>query len=123
MQMRSRQRGMGLFKMVFVFGSIALVATIGIKMFPLYANQLKVAKAVKSVASEGHVDPFTVQKGLERHWDIEDITFLDYRQVKIERSERGKVDLAYAYEARVHLFYNADLVLSFQGREPIDGAE
>ncbi len=119
--MQSRQRQQGFFKLFFIFGSIAFVAIVGMKLFPLYANQLKVARVVKSAASEGTIDPVAVRSALQRRWDIEDITIITPKDILIERGQNGGGALAYNYEARTHLFYNVDLVLTFEGREPVQG--
>lgn len=116
MTSRQSQRGMGLFKLIFVFGSIALVATIGMKCFPLYSNQFKLAKAVKNVAQEGG-EPATMKSSLQKRWDIEDINFLQPKDIEFQRGDNGAITLKYNYEARAHLFYNVDLVLTFSGSE------
>jgi len=119
--MQSKRRQQGFLRMFFLFGSIALVATIVIKLFPLYGNQLKLARAVSGVASEGTIDPVSVRKSLQKRWDIEDITDVMPKDIVIERGQNGGGALSYDYEARTHLFYNVDLVLHFSGREPVKG--
>lgn len=117
--MQSKRRQQGFIKLFFIFGSIALVAIVGLKLFPLYSNQFKVAKAVKSTATEGSIDPAQVRRAMEKRWDIESIDYLNWKDVKIERAGDGGGALVYDYEARTHLFYNIDLVLTFKGREPV----
>ncbi|MES2885782.1 MAG: DUF4845 domain-containing protein [Pseudomonadota bacterium] len=119
--MQSRHRQQGFMKLFFIFGSIAFVAIVGLKLFPLYANQIKVAKVVKSAASEGNMDPLQVRNSLQRRWDIDDITIITPKDILIERGQNGGGALVYNYEARTHLFYNVDLVLTFEGREPVKG--
>ncbi len=119
--MQSKRRQQGFFKLFFIFGSIAFVATVGIKLFPLYANQLKLDRAVKQVATEGSIDPLAVRNSLQRRWDIEDITQILPKDIKIERNGSGGGALMYDYEARTHLFYNVDLVLKFDGSAPVKG--
>jgi len=123
MQMRSRQRGAGLFKLLFIFGTLAIYGIVGAKVFPLYSNHFKIKKAVKGVASEGITDPMEVRKALERRWMVDDMTIIEPTDIKVQRGERGKVSLVYDYEARAHLFYNADISLVFTGSEPVSGAE
>ena len=117
--MTSKHRQQGFLKILFTLGSIAFVAIVGMKLFPLYANPLKVAAAVKKVASEGSIDPASVRPALQRIWDIDDITQLTPKDIAIEREGNGGGALAYQYEARAHLFYNVDLVLLFEGRERV----
>jgi hypothetical protein len=119
--MPSRQRQQGFIKMIFIFGSIAFVAIVVMKLFPLYGNQLKLARAVQQTAKEGTIDPVQVKNALQRRWDIEDITNIEPKDIKIERNGSGGGALVYDYEARTHLFYNVHLVLTFNGREPVSG--
>lgn len=123
MQSPSRQRGMGLFKMIFAFGPLIILGMAAFKSFPIYSNHFKIAKSVSNVAKEGITDPHQVKKALERRWTIEDITLLEPKDIKVERGDRGKVALAYEYEAVVPLFYNIQLLFTFNGREPISGNE
>lgn len=119
--MQSKRRQQGFIKLLFTFGSIAFVAIVGIKLFPLYGNQLKLERAVKGVASEGTIDPVAVRNSLQRRWDIEDIVQIQPKDILIERGQNGGGALVYNYEARTHLFYNVDLVLKFDGRAPVQG--
>ena len=119
--MQSRRHQQGFIKLLFTFGSIAFVATVGIKLFPLYGNELKLARVVKSAASEGTIEPVQVRNSLQRRWDIEDIIMIEPKDIKIERGPNGGGALSYDYEARTHLFYNVHLVLKFSGREPVKG--
>ena len=119
--MQSRHRQKGFLKMFFVFGSIAFVAIVVMKLFPLYGNQLKLKRAVQQSAAEGTIDPVAVRNALQRRWDIEDITMIEPKDIKIERNGSGGASLVYDYEARTHLFYNVDLVLKFDGSAPVKG--
>lgn len=119
--MQSKHRQKGFLKLFFMFGSIAFVAIVVMKLFPLYMNELKVERVVKTQASEGTIDPVQVRSGLQRRWDIDDITIITPKDILIERGENGGGALKYDYEARTHLFYNVDLVLHFEGSEPVKG--
>lgn len=119
--MQSKHRQQGFFKLFFVFGSLAFVAVVVIKLYPLYLNEIKLAKAVSSTASEGSIEPAAVRNALQRRWDIDDITMAAPKDIAIERGQNGGGALTYNYEARAHLFYNVDLVLTFTGRAPVQG--
>jgi hypothetical protein len=118
---KSQQRGAGLLKLIFFFGLLALVATIGLKCFPLYMNEMKVSKAVSGAAEEGG-DVGAMLFSLKRRWDIEDITQIEPRDIQFERGDKGDVTLKYAYEARTHLFYNIDMVVKFSGSQKAKNA-
>lgn len=112
-----RQRGMGWFGLVLVLGTVAFFAIIAIKVGPLYMNEGTVSRVVKSVANDpamGGADPQSIRRTLEAKWDIDYINHIDDKDVKIKRSDKGRV-LSYDYEARINLFYNVFVVVHFKG--------
>lgn len=116
-----RQRGLGWFGLLFVFGTIAFFAIIAIKVGPLYMNHATVIKVVKGVADNpdyANASPHEIRTTLERRWDIDYITQLDDKNVKIKRSAKGRM-LSYDYEARVNLFYNVFVVVHFKDDFPM----
>ena len=62
-----------------------------------------------------------VRKALQKFWDVDDITRLDYKDVKIKRSDRGRF-MVYDYEAKERLFYNIYIVIHFKGEVPLRSA-
>lgn len=121
MQMRSRQRGAGMFRLFYILGTLAIFGIVGAKVFPLYTDYFKVKKAVNGVASEGNPDPAAVRGALERRWMVDDITGIGPADVKVQRDEKGKVSLVYDYETSVPLFYNISILLTFSGGAPLSG--
>jgi len=119
---RRCQRGAGLWGTLFVLAVIAFVAVVGLKVVPIYLNQMKVAAAVKEVAADprfnANTDPSTLRSALQRHWDIESIDTIQPKDIAVTRDDRG-VSLSYDYEARTHLFYNIYVVIHFEGERPL----
>lgn len=116
-----RQRGLGWFGLLFVFGTIAFFAIIVVKVGPLFMNEGTVIRVVKGVAeSADYADapPSEIRKTLERRWDIDYINHLDDRDVKIKRGPKGRM-LSYDYEAKVNLFYNIWVVVKFKNDFPM----
>lgn len=123
MRSRHQQRGLGMFGLLFVFALIALAATLGIRCTPLYLNQMKIAKAVHNVANNRDLsgaDNRQIVGALSKYWDIDLIDYLEFRDVKINRTDRGRT-LSYKYEARAPLFYNISIVIEFQDSVPMVG--
>ncbi|HSW13924.1 MAG TPA: DUF4845 domain-containing protein [Solimonas sp.] len=119
MQLRHRQKGLGWFGLLFVLGVIAFVAIVGAKCFPIYMNQFKLVSVLNKVASEpdmGGADGGAgeLRRSLQRFWDIEDITRIKPKDIKIKRAETGRF-MVYDYEARERLFYNVYIVIHFAG--------
>lgn len=116
-----RQRGLGWFGLLFVFGTIAFFAIIVVKVGPLYLNEGTVIRVVKGVADNpdySNAPPSEIRKTLERRWDIDYINHLDDRDVKIKRGPMGRM-LSYDYEARVNLFYNVWVAVKFKNDFPM----
>ncbi len=121
MRLRSRQKGLGWFGLLFVFGVIGLFSIVGAKTLPLYLNQMKIASSIKKVAddpSNAGAEPGALRKSMQRYWDIESIDTLDPRDVKVKRTDKGRF-LSYDYEARTELFYNISLIVHFQDDVPL----
>lgn len=116
-----RQRGLGWFGLLFVFGIIAFFAIAVVKVGPLYMNHMTLVRVVKSVADDpemGAKDAARIRTALERRWAIDYVNHVDFNDIKIKRNDRGRV-LAYDYEARVNLFYNIFVIVHFQGEQAI----
>ncbi|AXQ30221.1 DUF4845 domain-containing protein [Solimonas sp. K1W22B-7] len=124
MQLRHRQKGIGWFGLLFIFGTIAFVAIVGGKCFPLYMNQFKLQSALNKVATGGNLANddagASLRSELQRYWDIDDITRILPKDIKLRRNERGRF-LIYDYEAREKLFYNIFIVIHFQGEVQVSG--
>lgn len=123
MRLPHRQKGLGWFGLLLLFGAIAFIAIVAVKCLPLYLNQMKVAKAVSGVASDPELaasDATVIRDRLQRRWDIEDIVLLTPKDIKIRRTEAGRF-LEYDYEARTRLFYNIDVVIHFKDEVPMRG--
>jgi hypothetical protein len=125
MGMRSRQRGLGWFGLLFVLGVIAFTAIVVVKCLPIYLNQMKIASSVNKVASDpgnGRAEPQQLRSALQRYWDIEDINYLEPRDIKIKRTSSGRF-LSYEYEARERLFYNISIVIDFAEDVPLKNVQ
>lgn len=123
MRLPSSQRGLGLLSGLFVFGAIGFVALCAIKIGPLYLNEFTIRRAVRDVAqkeapSGAEVDVAAIRTALQKRWDIDYISQLDPRQVKVIRTERG-LFLSYAYDGTVKLFANISVLVHFQDDVPL----
>ena len=122
---QKQQRGLGMFGLLFVFAVIGFVTLLVMRCWPIYLNQMKIAKAISNVSKEAGIasaqDSSALLRPLERFWDIDSIDYLDYKKVKLVRSDRGRA-IQYKYEARAPLFYNISLIMEFADTVPVTGA-
>lgn len=122
MRLAESQRGMGFLGWVFVLGLIGFAALLTMKLVPVYSDRMSMQRALQEVASNPentNKSVFEIRKTLQRFWDIDYIDTVQPQDIDVVRQKNGRRVLAYDYEARVHLFYNFDLVVSFKGEVPM----
>ena len=123
MQLRNRQRGLGLWGWLFVLGTIGFVAMIVLKLTPIYLSEMAIARVVRQTAQDpgnGSLPLPELRKAMQTRWDVEGITTLEVKDVKLVKFGQGRA-LSYDYEARAELFYNISLVVHFQNKFPMKG--
>ena len=123
MRLAFSQRGLGLWSGLFVFGTIAFVALCVIKVGPLYLNEVQIKRAVHDVASKegssgGDVDVAAIRAALQRRWDIDYLSQIEPKDIKVIRTDRG-LFLSYDYDAVVKLFANISVIAHFQDDVPL----
>jgi hypothetical protein len=115
-----RQHGIGLFGFIALMFLIGFIALVTMKVLPLYLNQMKIARAVNSVANDPEFsdkDAHFIYDRLQRRWDIEDTKILQVHDVALSKEKDNRRHLKYDYDARVNLFYNVYVVVNFKGDE------
>ena len=82
---------------------LALLGTIGyagLRLIPLYLNYMKVARSMDVTAVEfkgENPDQAGIRRSLEKHWQIEDISTVDAKDVEITK-DNGVVTMHVAYD-------------------------
>jgi hypothetical protein len=123
MQSQKRQRGLGLWGWIFVLATIGFVSMVTLQLVPIYLAELSIQRVVKTTASDPGLSSAQlpeIRASMKTRWDVEGITTLDPKDVKLERFGQGRA-LAYDYEARAELFYNVSLVVHFEKKFPMAG--
>ena len=123
MTLRKSQLGLGLWSGLYLLCSIGFIAMCGIKVGPLYMNEFQVRSAVSDVAAKasvvaGNVDVAEIRSSLQRRWDIDYISQLDPKDIKVIRTTGG-LFLSYDYDAEVPLFANIIVVARFKQDIPL----
>jgi hypothetical protein len=112
---RRDQRGMTFVGMAFILALVGIIAYAGLRLVPLYLNYLKVARSIDATASEfksDNPDPGGIRRSLEKHWQIEDISSVDSKDVEIVKDESG-VALHVAYDDSAPYISNVSLTVHF----------
>jgi hypothetical protein len=123
MQLRKRQRGLGLWGWIFVLGVIGSVAMITLQLVPIYLAEMSIQRVVKATANDpanSNAPIQTLRVNMKTRWDVEGITTLSPNDVTLEKYGAGRA-LAYDYEARAELFGNVSLVVHFAQKYPMPG--
>jgi hypothetical protein len=112
--MRQNQRGMTFIGLLFLLGLVAIPVYALIRLTPVFMNYMSVARSLDSLRSEfkGSPDPSGIRRALEKHWQIDDITGIDVKEIEISKDE-GAVVVHAAYDDKVPYFGNLSLVVSF----------
>ncbi len=115
-----RQIG-GFYSTSFLLIFLGASALLTMQVLPVYLNEGKASKIVGQVAASSqnyNASMIQIRNSLKKRWDIDDVKYLDEKDVKLVKTKTGK-QLAYKYEVRVHLFANWDLLLTFDKSYPM----
>ncbi|MGA2188560.1 MAG: DUF4845 domain-containing protein [Steroidobacteraceae bacterium] len=113
--MRGHQRGMTMMGILFILGLLGMIGYAGLRLTPLYLNYIKVVRSMDAAAGEfktDNPDPGSVRRSLEKHWQIEDISSVEAKDVEIVKNENG-VALHVAYDDLAPYVSNVSLSVHF----------
>ena len=110
-----RQRGMTFIGLLCILALLGLIGYAGLRLVPLYLNYMKVARSMDATASElksDNPDPGAIRRSLEKHWQIEDISSVEAKEVEIVKNEGG-VSLHVSYDDAAPYIDNVSLSVHF----------
>lgn len=115
MNMRS-QRG-SVYSKLFTLAMLGVAVLVGLRVVPMYLNEVKVQSAIKGVATSPEARASNVSVGqlrsmLQRRWDVDDVRTLKVSDIQFVRSNEGRL-MRYDYEAQTELFANWSLSIRF----------
>jgi len=118
------QRGFSLIAFLFWTVIVAFFATILVKLGPVYVADWTISSVMEEVshapeALEGGKKG--VRDQLWRRLDINDVKTVSASDFVITEAPGGSFEVSIDYEARVHLFFNIDAVLSFSHEVLVTG--
>jgi hypothetical protein len=114
--MRRHQQGMTFIGLLCVLALVGVVGYAGVRLVPLYLNYMKVARTMSMTAEEAkgdNPDPGKIRNILERHWEIEDPTGIDYKDIEITKDDTG-VQMHVAYDDSAPYIANVSLAVHFE---------
>jgi hypothetical protein len=113
--MRRRQQGMTFIGLLCILVLVGIIGYAGVRLTPVYLNYLKIARAMESTAAEvkgDNPDPGAMRTLLSRHWEIDDPTTVDSKDIEITRDDSG-VTMHVAYDDSVPYIGNVSLSVHF----------
>ena len=113
--MRRNQTGMTFIGLLCILGLVGVIAYAGIRLAPVYLNYMKVARSMEATASEfksENPDMAAMRSSLDKHWQIEDISSVESKEVEIVKDE-GAVTLHVSYDDAVPYIANVSLSVHF----------
>lgn len=109
------QRGVALSGLIFWGIILVLVAVLGMKVAPTAIEYFKILKDSKAVVAQVGPDATVadVRKSFDKFAEIDMLEFSG-NQLDISK-DGGKIVIEFAYEKRVHLFWNVSLLIDYKG--------
>jgi len=109
------QRGVALSGLIFWGIILVLVAVLGMKVAPTAIEYFKILKDSKAVVAQ--VGPDATVADVRKSFDkFAEIDMLEFSGSQLDISkDGGKVVIEFAYEKRIHLFWNVSLLIDYKG--------
>jgi hypothetical protein len=113
--MRQSQQGMTFIGLLCILALVGVIGYAGIRLVPVYLNYMKIARTLEVTATEAkgdNPDPGNIRRLLERHWEIEDPTGIDLKDIEITKDDSG-VEMHVVYDDTVPYVANVSLSVHF----------
>ena len=113
--MRRNQQGMTFIGILCILVLVGVVVYAGIRLVPVYLNYMNIARTMEVVAVEfkgQNPDPGAIRASLEKHWEIEAISTVDYKDIEISKDDAG-VSMHVVYNDAVPYISNVSLSVHF----------
>ena len=113
-----RQRGMAMIQWLILILIIGGAATMAIRTVPHYIDFYTMVSVVEALPkNQVHVmSKQKIRESLKKRFKINNIREFDLTKIVAIERKRGVTAVTLEYEIREHLFYNVDVVLSFNKR-------
>jgi len=110
-----RQRGISIFKLIFILGFFGFLGLTATKLFPLYYQQFQINSVLDNVATDSdsqHMTPMDLKRNAYARIRINQVYNVGLENFTAKRVA-GVMTLTLKYEHRTQLIANLDAVLSY----------
>ena len=113
------QRGMSIWVLMYILGSLGVFGLVGLKLFPAYLESFKVDKALEGLMNEPRINNMSkneIKSSLVKRLDIDEVRTITERNFKefvtIDK-KANRVVVTVDYESKVPLAGNVSVVAHF----------
>jgi type II secretory pathway pseudopilin PulG len=110
---RSRQGGITLVGLIFVFAIVGMIAVLGIKVTPTVTEYLGIKKAIVNAKASG-TTVLEIRNAFDKQADVGYIDAISSKDLEITKNGDG-FDVSFAYQKKIPLFGPASLLLDYAG--------
>lgn len=118
-----QQAGLTMVSWIFVLAVVAFCGMFGFAVVPMYAENIYVEKALKSLVEPGgnlaEMSDSEIRKRLLNFYLVNNVRSEGAQNIVIDRKSKALL-VTIDYENRTNLFYNIDVVTSFQNHLDAD---
>ena len=112
-QMRSRQRGISFFGLLFVGVVLAVLGVVGAQVFPTFLEYQAITKAANKASGGSSVAE--VRSLFDKAAEIDNIQSIKGSDLDVTKAG-DKIVVSFAYQREIHLVGPAFLTLKYDGR-------
>jgi hypothetical protein len=109
------QRGLSLTGLIFVFAILAMIAMLGMKIFPGMMEYRAIKNGIANAKSTGG-SVTEMQMTFNKNAIINNIKVISYKDLVISK-ETGEVEISFAYEEKIPLFGPVTLLIDYEGHD------
>lgn len=116
-----KQGGASIFFVLVFLIALGLIATVGLRLFPVYMENYKVKTALESLHEDTslvHAPSMMIRKRIMRRLDINDVKRVEAKDIAVKDTPSGRI-VTIKYEARVPVFLNLDAVAKFSAQTEV----
>jgi len=117
-----RQSGLSMISWVVVLAILAFCAIFAFKVVPMYAENMYVVKALKTLSEPGQklneMTDSEIKKKLQNFYLVNNVSSPGPQNIVIDRKSKALL-ITVDYESRTNLFYNIDILTHFENH--LDG--
>ena len=108
------QRGLTMWGMIFVLGVLGFTLFVTFKLIPPYTNDLKVKKALESMAKENPGSREAILTALDKRFQIDDTRNVNLRKDLTFEARGNQTAVVIAYDVVIPLMGNISLLIDFR---------